>query len=178
MKKKTTILCALILSVFTLFSLASSGSNSSPRVISNGNSGSTGGTSATTQVQLVTPCQFSYNNVSLGIDTEYWDSIPNDTLGLYTLPNGQRYLVVGVRFRNDSNNDIFVSTMDFQVYADNRLCDEKVILNDNIETMATISSGREADIVGFYAVPNDANTVEIEYESSIFSDKVVITVGE
>ena len=188
MKKQTTALCAATLSLFLLFSLASSDyesySNDYSDDISNGNyadsdtkAASTTTTAETTKKRLVTPCEFTQDNVVVYIEAEYLDSIPNDDFGLYTLPSGYKYLVLGIVFENHTDSDIFVSTSDFSVYADNSLCSEKIIMVDGVDTMASISSGREATIYGFYAVPANSRNVEIEYQQGWLSDKVVITVG-
>lgn len=180
MNKRSTILSILVLSVFMIFAMASSSTDSSPSIINNGDSDSNSESSSneTTEVELVTPCEFTYNDIQVAIQTEYLGRIPNDNLGLYTLPSGQRYLLVGVGFYNGTNSDIFVSTSDFQVYADNILCDEVYVMHCEVDTSATISSGRTAYIMGFYPVPTDAETTEIEYEQSWLTDKLVITVGE
>ena len=148
MKKQTTALCAATLSLFLLFSLASSDyesySNDYSDDISNGNyadsdtkAASTTTTAETTKKRLVTPCEFTQDNVVVYIEAEYLDSIPNDDFGLYTLPSGYKYLVLGIVFENHTDSDIFVSTSDFSVYADNSLCSEKIIMVDGVDTMAT-----------------------------------------
>lgn len=151
--------------------------DTSPSVLRSG--GTTADPSATgdAEVQLVTPCEFTYNDVLYSVSSEFWDSIPNDTLNLYALPSGQQYLVLTIGVANGKKNDFYVSTSDFQVYADNRLCDEKIIVQDGIDSYANIASGRYAAIYGFYAVPKNANNIEIEYSQDMFANKVTIEVG-
>lgn len=133
----------------------------------------------TTNSKLETPCSFTVNDVDVYIEVMYMDSLPfDDGLGLYELPNNYQYMVVGIGFYNGNNYDVYVSTYDFQVYADNILCNEEYIYADGIESSATISSGRQAVIYGVYEVPINANTVEIEYTQDFLSDTVVITVDE
>lgn len=127
---------------------------------------------------LVTPCCFYYDHKAGMIETYFWDRIPNDTLGLYDLPRGYHYLVIGFGFINRSRYDENVNYTDFQVYADNLICEDKLILNDRYPYSATISSGREGIIYVFYSVPVDAETIEIEYKSSAFTDTLVFEVQE
>ena len=177
-KLRNTVTCALVLALFASFAMASDSSKLSSSkeakvsIVKNDNAGELDPS------RLVTPCTFTYDNeIGISIDATYLDSIPNDSLGLYTLPSGYRYLVVGIACTNGKKSDHYISTSDFQVYADNKLCDEKYILDDNIETSATISSGRSAQLSGFYAVPKDAKLVEIEFEPDFLSDKITIKVS-
>ncbi len=200
MKKQTMALCAATLALFMLFSMASSSSSgynsysddysddySNSNLVSSDVEQTTKASTTTTTTttiaettigKLVTPCEFTIDNVVYGVDVMSLNSIPGDSYGLYSLPSGYMYLVVGVNFINNSRSDIFVSTSDFSVYADNRLCDEKTVFVDGLDSYATISSGREALIYGFFAVPKDYKTIEIEYQKSWLSDKVIITAGK
>lgn len=125
---------------------------------------------------LVTPCYFLYDHKMAAIQTEIWEKFPNDSLGLYSLPKGYHYLVVSFTFRNGTKSDISVNVNDFQVYADNHLCEQTFVVEDNFPYSATVSAEREATVYGFFSVPKDASLVEIEYESSWFSDKLVFAV--
>ncbi len=202
MKKQTIALSVTTLALFMMFSMASSGSSeydsySDDNSYSNNNysddksnsdidsfidsnldlDSTTKTTSAETTRKLVTPCEFTLDDVDYYVETASINRIPNDDLGLYTLPDGQKYLVVAVQFRNNTSSDVIVSSSDFTVYADNRLCDEKWILIDGIDSSASVSSGREAVIYGFYAVPTDFKSIEIEYQKGWLSDKIIITAG-
>ncbi|MCQ2529040.1 MAG: hypothetical protein MJ108_08005 [Saccharofermentans sp.] len=127
---------------------------------------------------LVTPCCFKYDNMIMFIQTEYINKIPGDSLGLYDLPQGYRYLVMYITFANGSSGDMSVSTNQFEIYADNTKCDEKYILDDNIETYVSVSSGRVGKITGFYSVPKDAEKVEIEFEKGFISEMLKFEVQE
>ena len=127
---------------------------------------------------MVTPITFIYDDIMVAIQTEYINKIPNDSLGLYNLPSGYRYLVVYINFQNGSRSDMNVNTSQFQVYADNTLCDEKYILDDNIQSSATVSSGRDGKIMGFFAVPKDADKVEIEFEKGLLDETLKFEVQE
>lgn len=207
MKKRTIALCIVTLALFMLFSMASSGSSEQNYYSDNNTSSennntysdddsdfdldsfldidsyldvdsTTKATSAETKSRLVTPCEFTLDNVDYYVETASLDRIPNDDLGLYSLPSGQMYLVIAVQFRNNTNSDIYVSSSDFSVYTDNRLCDEKWILVDGIDSSASVSSGREAVIYGFFAVPTDYSSIEIEYQKDWLSDKITIIAGK
>lgn len=127
---------------------------------------------------LLTPCYFVYNDIAVSLQTQYMNKIPNDTLGLYNLPSDQRYLVIDFTFKNGSSSDMNVNTSQIQVYADNVLCDQKYIIDDNIISSATVSSGRIGEIVAFFSVPKDAEKVEIEYEKGLWSETLKFEVQE
>lgn len=107
------------------------------------------------------------------IDTEYLDSLP-----FYEAKSGYEYLFVAVRCTNNSSSGSFyISSLSFQCYADNLLCEDIVIISDEIESGADVASGRSADIGFAYLVPKDAKSIELEFSPDWLSyDKAIIVV--
>ena len=66
---------------------------------------------------------------------------------------------------------------DFDCYADGIDCQASYFRDDNIS--ATLSAGRKAKGTVTFEVPDDAQVVEVEYVSNIWtSDRVVFSVEE
>lgn len=135
-------------------------------------------TSATTAAasssnKFEVPCAISYNTVyEFGINAELRDSIP-----YYDAVSGYEYVVVKVICNNNDSSDYFISDLNFQCYADNKLCDSYYILADGVESSATVSSGRSAEIYFAYRVPSSANSIELEFSPDwLSSEKAIITV--
>lgn len=101
-----------------------------------------------------------------GYDNEY---------GLYDLPAGMRYIMVSFTFENNGSDDAYVSIYDFNCYADNTSC-EQAYFSDGSDFMNTnLSSGRNISFQTYYKVPDNAATIELEYETDFWTgEKAVI----
>ena len=86
--------------------------------------------------------------------------------------DGCCYLYCEFEFENTGNADVYVSSLDFDCYADGLDCDACYIREDDLG--ATLSAGRKAKGTVMFEVPVDATVVEVEYLSNIWtSDRVV-----
>ena len=94
-----------------------------------------------------------------------------DDYGLYTLENGMKYIMIEVAYKNNSNSDKYVSIYDFQCYADDQDCEQEYGVVDNSSINANISSGRKSSYQMAFIVPEDAQSIELEYETSIWTGK-------
>lgn len=91
----------------------------------------------------------------------------------FTAPkDGNKIIYCEFEFENISNSDKFVSSFDFNCFADDNSCDEYIWANDNLS--ATISAGRKAKGKVYYEVPANAGNVEIEFDSSLLSSNKII----
>ena len=89
--------------------------------------------------------------------------------------DGYHYVSCEFEFENVGSSDEFVSSLDFDCYADGAAC-EAVYLADN-DLSATISSGRKAKGSVTFEVPKTAQVVEVEYLSNYWtSNRVVFAV--
>ena len=85
-----------------------------------------------------------------------------------------KYIMASFTFENNSDTDKYVSIYDFDCYADNTTCEQKYSLDDNNFINANISSGRNVSFKVYFMVPIDAQSIELEYETSIWSNKKVV----
>lgn len=85
------------------------------------------------------------------------------------LPLG-KYIVIEVTFTNNAKTDRYVSSIDFQCYADDSICDEKYGLDSDSFIGTSLSSGRKTSGRIYYEVPEDAQSIELEYETDFWTD--------
>lgn len=92
-----------------------------------------------------------------------------DEYGWYAPEDGMKYIMIEVDYKNNSDSDKYVSIYDFQCYADDQDCEQEYGVVDNSSLNANISSGRKASYQIAFIVPEDAQNIELEYETSIWT---------
>lgn len=92
-----------------------------------------------------------------------------DEYGWYKPDDGMKYIMVDVAYKNNSDSDKYVSIYDFQCYADDEDCEQEYGIVENSSLNANISSGRKTSYQIAFIVPKDAQTIELEYETSIWT---------
>ena len=119
--------------------------------------------------QIIENSDYYDKSEYLGIcdyEDEYGYNAPND---------GMKYVMCAFTFENKGDSDAYVSIYDFDCYADNTLCDQIYSLDDNDFMNTNLSSGRNVSFKTYYAVPVNANSIELEYETNAWtSEKVII----
>ncbi len=92
-----------------------------------------------------------------------------------TPAEGYRFITCEFEFENVGTSDEYVSSLDFDCYADGINCKGIYIRDD--ELAATLSAGRKTKGTVTFEVPIDAEVIEIEYLSNYWtSNRVVFTV--
>jgi predicted nucleic acid-binding Zn ribbon protein len=88
--------------------------------------------------------------------------------------DGYHYIYCEFEFENISDSDQYVGYFDFDCFADGQSCDGCYQMDDNLS--ATISPGRKATGTVAFEVPLDAQTVEVEYLTNLWtSNRIVFT---
>lgn len=80
---------------------------------------------------------------------------------------GFKYVEASFTYENTDDSEKYVSIYDCDCYADNALCDQSYIGNDDFIN-ANISKGRNVSFKVYYEVPVDASSIELEYNSNSF----------
>ena len=93
---------------------------------------------------------------------------------MYTLSDGQKYIAVSFTFENTGKDDKYVSLYDFDCYADNKSCEQAFLPDDNDFINTNLSAGRGVSFTAYFTVPADSSTIELEYETNIWTDEKVI----
>ena len=63
---------------------------------------------------------------------------------------------------------------DFKCYADNTDCDQKYGLDDSDFINTNLSTGRNVSLNVYFVVPVNAQSIELEYETNVWTDEKVI----
>lgn len=92
-----------------------------------------------------------------------------DEYGWNTPADGMKYIMIDVSYQNNSKDDKYVSIYDFQCYADNTDCEQNYSVVDSSSLNANLSSGRKTSYKIAFVVPQDAQSIELEYETSIWT---------
>ncbi len=101
----------------------------------------------------------------------------DDPYGLYSPSDGMKYVKADFTFENTGSSDIYVSQYDFDCYADNVNCEQKYISSVSDFVGGSISAGRQVSFSVIFEVPQDAQSVELEYTANIWSsEKVIIKI--
>lgn len=103
--------------------------------------------------------------------TDYNDNftVEDDEYGYYTPSEGMKYIKASFTYENNGDSDAYVSIYDFDCYADGTTCEQKY-LDDSDFINTNLSSGRNVSFDIYFEVPESAESVELEYTYSIFSD--------
>lgn len=100
-------------------------------------------------------------------DLDYTDY--EDEYGWNAPADGTKYIMIDVSYQNNSKDDKYVSIYDFQCYADNTDCEQNYSVVDSSSLNANLSSGRNTSYKIAFVVPQDAQSIELEYETSIWT---------
>lgn len=95
---------------------------------------------------------------------------------MFVVPaEGYRFVSCEFEFENVGTSDEFVSSLEFDCYADGMNCKGVYIRDD--ELSATLSAGRKTKGTVTFEVPIDAEVIEVEFLSNYWtSNRVVFTV--
>ena len=96
---------------------------------------------------------------------------------MFTVPaDGYHFITCEFEFENIGNSDEYVSSFEFDCYADGLNC--KAVYYRDDELSATLSAGRKTKGTVTFEVPIDAEVIEVEYLSNYWtSNRVVFTVN-
>lgn len=169
------LICSIIGIVFSviiiLLGIAGSG-NTSQTVLVNKKQEEINNSSSPAEPTMISPgYSFDANGVTVTInnfDLDFTDY--DDSYGLYAPETGKKYICIEVTFTNNAKTDRYVSSMDFQCYADDSVCEEKYGLDSDSFIGASLSSGRKTSGRIYYEVPENAQSIELEYETDFWTD--------
>lgn len=92
---------------------------------------------------------------------------------------GKKFVYFEFEFENASDADITVGSYDFKCYADGYSTTQSLVTADNAMTsITTLSPGRKVSGIIVFEVAEDVSEIEIEYETSYWTQKKAIFVYE
>lgn len=87
--------------------------------------------------------------------------------------DGYMYIRLYISAENTANTDRYLSFAEFDCYADGVKADSYIFADDMLST-DNVSSGRKLEGYIYFTVPADAEEIEVEYETSFWTDKKAI----
>lgn len=88
-----------------------------------------------------------------------------------TPDEGNKFIKVYFVAENVGDTDLIISSFSFNCYVDDTAINESWSSSDKAFPSSTLSSGRKAEGYIYYEVPEDAEHIEIEYETSYWTQK-------
>ena len=113
------------------------------------------------------------------VDTEhfkitYLGCSPFESDNRFIQPDeGYRFIYFEFEFEKTGSGERTVSSLNFNCYADGKVCDQKYSLRDD-EISGRLSEGRKAKGTVAFMVPVDASVIEVEYEINMISGEYVV----
>lgn len=91
--------------------------------------------------------------------------------------DGKHYIRLHFTAENEANADRFISVFEFDCYADGEKC-QALYAGDEEISSNSISSGRKVSGYVYFEVPVNASEIEVEYETSFWTDKKAFFIVE
>ena len=85
----------------------------------------------------------------------------SDNMFLQPKDENYRFICLKFEYTNLDKYDAFISSSDFNCYADGVACDGQYLFDDTLS--ATVSTGRKAVGFVYFEAPRLANVIEVEY---------------
>ena len=112
--------------------------------------------------------KITLNNAS----TDFHDY--NNEYDMNTPTDGMKYVMASFTFENIGNSDAYASIYDFSCYADNQTCEEQYGLDDSDFMNTNLSPGRNVSFNVYFAVPVNAQSIELEYTTDAWTGEKAI----
>lgn len=91
--------------------------------------------------------------------------------------DGMKYIFLRFAFINTSEtSDASISSYSFECYADGYACDSYYGGEDDLS--GTLSAGRSTSGIVYFEIPQDAQEIEVEYETNLFTEEKITFVFE
>ena len=161
----------LIIGIIVI-AVVSSGGEKSP-------SGNNAGTSADSGVETTAPQKDPYFHVGDVIDANglkitYVKAEKHSEKNQFLQPaDGYMYVKLYLSVENTADSDRYISSFEFVCYADGKK-QEPYYTGDGTLEGGNLSAGRTDEGYIYFSVPKDAKDIEVEYETSFWTDKKAI----
>ena len=80
-----------------------------------------------------------------------------------TIPDGKKAIFIEIKVSNISNEPNYVSVGDFDCYVDDVQISAELFTGSDLDYNSNIDSGRSAILGAMYVIPENANSIELEY---------------
>ncbi len=164
-KSLSLILTVALLLAFAVFALGSGDSDST--TVEKDGSKSTKAASADERTEINIGETLNANDFKITYDSaEKWTSSNQ-----FIQPgDGKQFIRLHFTISNETKSDQYIGMTDFECYADGEKCDMSIYGDDTL-SFDKLSSGRKISGYVYYEVPVSASDIEVEYETSFWTDK-------
>lgn len=122
------------------------------------------------QNELTVGSTFEKNGLKITVNDASLDFTDySDDYNMYSPADGMKYIMVSFTFENSGDSDAYVSIYDFDCYADNAACEQAYLPDESDFINTNLSSGRNISFQTYYSVPTDAQSIELEYETNVWT---------
>lgn len=172
MKKFSTVFG--IIAVILIFSLFAIGSGSDKASVS---SDSASDNSKTTTQKADEPVKVKVGETltTNTLKITYKSSADDKGAQYFPATSGNKIIKLTFEIENISSTDQIVSVYDFKCYSDD-VASSAYYYGDNGLSTTTLSSGRKATGNVYFEVPQNANSIDVEYETNYWSGNKAIFV--
>lgn len=172
MKKFSTVFG--IIAVILIFSLFAIGSGSDKASVS---SDSASDNSKTTTQKADEPVKVKVGETltTNTLKITYKSSADDKGAEYFPAASGNKIIKLTFEIENISSTDQIVSVYDFKCYSDD-VASSAYYYGDNGLSTTTLSSGRKATGNVYFEVPQNANSIDVEYETNYWSGNKAIFV--
>lgn len=163
-----------IIAVILIFSLFAIGSGSDKASVS---SDSASDNSKTTTQKADEPVKVKVGETLTTNTLKITYKSSADDMGAEYFPaaSGNKIIKLTFEIENISSTDQIVSVYDFKCYSDD-VASSAYYYGDNGLSTTTLSSGRKATGNVYFEVPQNANSIDVEYETNYWSGNKAIFV--
>lgn len=163
-----------IIAVILIFSLFAIGSGSDKASVS---SDSASDNSKTTTQKADEPVKVKVGETltTNTLKITYKSSADDKGAEYFPAASGNKIIKLTFEIENISSTDQIVSVYDFKCYSDD-VASSAYYYGDNGLTTTTLSSGRKATGNVYFEVPQNANSIDVEYETNYWSGNKAIFV--
>lgn len=163
-----------IIAVILIFSLFAIGSGSDKASVS---SDSASDNSKTTTQKADEPVKVKVGETltTNTLKITYKSSADDKGAQYFPAASGNKIIKLTFEIENISSTDQIVSVYDFKCYSDD-VASSAYYYGDNGLSTTTLSSGRKATGNVYFEVPQNANSIDVEYETNYWSGNKAIFV--
>lgn len=163
-----------IIAVILIFSLFAIGSSSDKASVS---SDSASDNSKTTTQKADEPVKVKVGETltTNTLKITYKSSADDKGAQYFPAASGNKIIKLTFEIENISSTDQIVSVYDFKCYSDD-VASSAYYYGDNGLSTTTLSSGRKATGNVYFEVPQNANSIDVEYETNYWSGNKAIFV--
>ena len=163
-----------IIAVILIFSLFAIGSGSDKASVSS-DSASDNNKTTTQKAEEPVKVKVGETLTTNTLKITYKSSADDKGAQYFPAASGNKIIKLTFEIENISSTDQIVSVYDFKCYSDD-VASSAYYYGDNGLSTTTLSSGRKATGNVYFEVPQNANSIDVEYETNYWSGNKAIFV--